>query len=399
MPRLKPDSGRVAAGRGRALQDRAQPLIDEATERSRLSLRQGLIRLRDAWRPILQIAAAATVAWLIATEVLGHAQPFFAPVAAIITLGITQGERGRRAYEIAFGVTLGLVIGDALALVIGTGAIQLGFVLILAMSAAVFLGSGQILATQAAVSAALVITLQPPNEGVSFARSIDGLTGCAVALIANAVVLPADPLTILRQAAGPVVRELAAALEDVAGALRARSIEQAEAALVRAREIDRLSTRLQEAVDVGRETARWTASRRGTRGRIDVYARAAEHLDFAVRNVRVLARGSIRALRLEENVPPEVADAVDDLAAATRAIEHALEGRDRRAVKVAAQRAAARATLVLEQTGNMSVSVIVGQIRSTAVDLLRAAGSSDDEANDLIRRAVREAERGAVARD
>src|SRR4051812_49961318 len=34
-------------------------------------------------------------AYLIATQVLGHARPFFAPVAAVITLGLTVAERGR----------------------------------------------------------------------------------------------------------------------------------------------------------------------------------------------------------------------------------------------------------------------------------------------------------------
>ena len=42
-------------------------------------------------------------------------------------------------------------------------------------------------------------------------------------------------------------------------------------------------------------------------------------------------------------------------------------------------RAAAEATLVLERTGNLSVSVIVGQIRSTAADLLAATGMSYEE--------------------
>jgi uncharacterized membrane protein YgaE (UPF0421/DUF939 family) len=392
MPRLKPDSGRQAAYRGRALQGRAQPLIDEAAERSRLSVREGLQRLRDAWRPIIQIAAAATVAWLIATGLVGHTSPFFAPVAAIITLGITQGERGRRAFELALGVTLGIAVADGLALVIGTGAAQLGFVLVLAMSAAVFLGSGQILATQAAVSAALVITLQPPSEGISFARSIDGLIGCAVALIANAVVLPADPLKMLRRGAEPVLDELAAVLEDVAEALRHRDLERAEGSLLRARDIDRLSVRFDQAVEVSRQTARMTASRRGTRGVVDVYAEAAEQIDFAVRNVRVLARGAIRAVRLQENVPPEIADAVADLAAATRALEQSLEDGDSGEVRSHALRAAARATRVLEQTGNLSVNVIVGQIRSAAVDLLRATGCSDEQARDLVRRAIHEAE-------
>ena len=45
-----------------------------------------------AW-PLLQGAAAA-LAWVIAKHGLGHEQPFFAPVAAIIGLNATVCERG-----------------------------------------------------------------------------------------------------------------------------------------------------------------------------------------------------------------------------------------------------------------------------------------------------------------
>jgi hypothetical protein len=45
---------------------------------------------------------------------------------------------------------------------------------------------------------------------------------------------------------------------------------------------------------------------------------------------------------------------------------------------------------VLESTGNLSVSVIVGQVRSTATDLLAGTGMSSDEAAEAIRRAVHE---------
>ena len=55
-------------------------------------------------------------------------------------------------------------------------------------------------------------------------------------------------------------------------------------------------------------------------------------------------------------------------------------------------RAAAEATLVLERTGNLSVSVIVGQIRSTAADLLAATGMTHEQAAGAVRDAVREAE-------
>ena len=47
---------------------------------------------------------------------------------------------------------------------------------------------------------------------------------------------------------------------------------------------------------------------------------------------------------------------------------------------------------MLESTGNMSVSVIVGQVRSTAVDLLSAMGSSYEDGTEALRTAVREAQ-------
>ena len=114
---------------------------------------------------------------MVATEVFGHRAPFFAPVAAIITLGLTVTQRGRRAVEVAIGVAVGIAVGDLLVLWIGVGPAQLALVVMLATALAIFLGSGQMLATQAAVSAALVATLQPPTDGVTFSRFLDALAG------------------------------------------------------------------------------------------------------------------------------------------------------------------------------------------------------------------------------
>jgi uncharacterized membrane protein YccC len=371
--------------------ERAQPLLEEAAERSRTSARARAERLRDTARAILQATIAATLAWIVATE-LGHTAPFFAPVSAIITLGLTQGQRGRRAVEVLLGVTLGIAVADLLVIGLGTGWWQLALVVALSMSIALLLGSGQMFAQQAAVSAALVATLQPPDGGVSFARAVDALLGGSIALAISALVLPAHPGRMVREAAAPVLAELAAVLEDVADALSARSREAAQEALARGRGIDELARHLDEALVAGRETA-LVPPRRRLLGTVDVYADAAAQIDLAVRNVRVLARGARRAIDLDENVPPEVAEALRDLAAAVRALGDALDDPDRAAaVREPALRAAGKATHVLETTGNMSVSVIVGQIRSTAVDLLRGSGMSFDEAAEAVRGAVAEIE-------
>ncbi len=373
--------------------ERGGALIEGAADRSRTSMRTRFDRLRVAWRSIVQAAVAATAAYLIATEVAGHSQAFFAPVSAIITLGITVGQRGRRAVELALGVAVGIGVADGLVLLLGPGAVPLAVVVLLAMSAAVFLGSGQILATQAAVSGVLVATLQPASQSFSGARFIDALIGGGIALLTNALLLPADPVKMVRRAAEPVLDELAATLREIADAIDAREQEAAENVLLRARELDRLEAELEDAVAVSRETARYAPTRRRTRGTVDFYAEASAQIDLAIRNVRVLARGVVRAARLGENLPPEIADAVRDLAAAVLALREALADPDRAdEVRAPALHAAAKATKVLEQTGNLSVTVVVGQVRSTAVDLLRGSGLTYDEAAALVREAAREVE-------
>jgi hypothetical protein len=89
---------------------RAARLADEAGRRSRTGVREPFERLRATLPAVLQTAAAAAAAWFVAVELVGHAMPFIAPVAAIIVLGQAYGQRGRRAAEIAVGVVRGAAV-------------------------------------------------------------------------------------------------------------------------------------------------------------------------------------------------------------------------------------------------------------------------------------------------
>lgn len=116
----------------------------------------------SAW-PLLQASAAASLAYLFATVVIGHDRPFFAPVAAIIALSVTLGQRRRRTVELMIGVAVGLTIADIVVVLIGTETLQIGLVVLLSMLAAVFFGGGALLVNQAAISTLLVVVLQPPD--------------------------------------------------------------------------------------------------------------------------------------------------------------------------------------------------------------------------------------------
>ena len=367
--------------------ERRDELLEQAAEASRAGLRTRRQRIEAGARPILHSAVAAALAWLVATEVVGHEQPFFAPISAVITLGLTVGQRRRRAIELAIGVAVGIGIADALVAAIGTGTWQIGVVVALAMAAATLVGGGSLIATQAGASAVLVATLQPPEGGVDFGRALDALVGGGVALVVSSLLLPVHPTRLLTESVAPVLERLAAALDQIATALTTREPEAADAGLLAIARADGAHDQLVQTLEAAGEAVRLSPQRRGALGALDRYAVAAGELQRVIENVRALARGTTRAINLGDSVPPEAVRAVEELAACARALQEYLDGGAPEPAREAAVRAAQLANAVLEATGNLSAVHIVGQIRLAAVDLLRATALERDAAQEAVRSA------------
>lgn len=352
----------------------------------REALRRRVRRVRGEGWTVVQTALAAGVAWALASLV--HDQPFFAPVAAVIALGVARGRRSVRAVELVIGVAVGVAVADLIVLGLGTGTLVLGLVVALTMATALLLGAGTILVNQAAISAILVITVSPPTEGLSPDRFIDALIGGAMALLVGQVLFPRDPVRELARAARPVAADLARALECAAQALRTGDRELARRALDVARDTDDDLAAFVDAVALARETFSFRRPRRETRERLPQYAEAAQQMDYAVRNTRVLARRTLAATRAGA-ASPALGDAVSLLGRAVLALADELEDPARdAATRHLAVAAAAKATSILDDDPDLSTSVIVGQVRSTAVDLLRGSGLSTDESHDALDGAV-----------
>src|SRR3954451_23411857 len=225
-------------------------------------LRRARNRLRSPLLPIMQTAASAVVAWYLAVLVVGDAQPSFAAIAAVISLGATYGQRGQRAAQLVGGVILGITLADLIVHFIGSGPLQVGLMVLLAMSAAVALGGGELLVSEAAVSAILLVALDPGTDGFSFSRVAEAAIGGGVAFTVSSLLLPPDPALHVARATQPVFARLGNTLQRIAQALAQRDEELAAEALTQARASDALVATAEEALRVGRETARLAPPRR-----------------------------------------------------------------------------------------------------------------------------------------
>jgi uncharacterized membrane protein YgaE (UPF0421/DUF939 family) len=353
-----------------------------ASTARRQAPRRAWVRLRVRLWPILQTAAAAVAAWYLAKLIVGAERPVFASIAAVIALGATHGGRDERATELIGGVVVGIAVADLLIRAIGTGPIQIGVLVVLAMAAAVLLGGGPVLVTEAAVSATILASLDPAPTGLSADRLLEALVGGGVALAVSSLVFPLDPQLHVGRAAQSIFGELGRVLEQVAAALEAGDRERAGSALAAARNLDGPVRELEDALETARETARSSPLRRPVRTEIDRYARGARHVDFAVRNTRVLARHALRFLRSGKRAPAGLPGSIRELGLAVWALAEELDdpSRDTR-LRLHVSRATAGAVESHSSAASdLSLAEIVVQVRSTGIDLLRASEAATSQA-------------------
>jgi uncharacterized membrane protein YgaE (UPF0421/DUF939 family) len=368
-------AGRTSSGNERS------PL-DLLRVRNRMSFGARVKRLRSKGYQIGQCAIAAGVAWFVAADVLGHPTPFFAPIAAVVSLGTSYGQRLRRVGEVTFGVAVGVLVADLLVLWIGQGAWQLVLVVALAMSFAFLLDGGQLLVTQAAVQSIVVASLVP-DPGDALLRWTDALIGGGVALVA-ATLVPAAPLRRPREQAAVVVDKIAELLRAAADVMTTGEVDPALDLLADARATDHLIRELQAASDEGLAVVASSPFRIRHRRHLRRMADLVDPLDRALRSTRVLVRHTAVSAYKEKDVPRSYAVVSRELASAADAV--AAELRENR-LAIAAQPALLTvgfATSELERSEVLSVELVLGQLRSVVADLLLVTGMGPLEASDAL---------------
>lgn len=373
-------------GTGRGIQRaslRAFDLSERAARRGWHSQRRRVSRWRSRLFVIVQIALAAGLAWFLAQRVFGHEMPFLAVVAAIVCLGFSFGQRLWRAAEIAIGVTVGVLLGDLFWHLFGHGVWQIMLVIAVAMSITTWLGARTLMVTQAAVQAAIVLTIPPGVAGGGFSRWGDALIGCLVALV-FATVAPLGPVEKPRLQAAKVLHESAWSLRSMVAALEMRDVDAADDVLERTRRTETQMATLNAAVDEGVAVVRVSPFlRRHRQGVLDI-ADLVVPLDRFTRNLRVLARRSAVAVYRDESVPEEHRELLTLLADVTERCASELFATRRPTAVVGDIEAVGEATSMAPLGDHLSPAVILAQIRSMLVDLLELCGVDYTDARVMV---------------
>jgi uncharacterized membrane protein YgaE (UPF0421/DUF939 family) len=313
--------------------------------------------------------------------VLDHDQPFFAPIAALVALGTSFGNRLRRVAEVVAGVAVGVGVGDLFVQLVGTGVWQVALVVCLAMALAVLVDAGGLLVTQAGIQAVMVTTLLP-DPAAGLGRWVDAVVGGAVAL-AIAAVVPSSPLLRPRRLAAAAVAEVADVLAEAARSAADGDVQRATRTLERARASQPALDALRTSAVEGLSMVRGSPFRRRHKAPLQDVVSLVEPLDRAVRNVRVLLRRVTVAAWRQEPVPESLVDLIGRLADATTVLAEELSERPGDDARELLSRVAGDSGQIPVGV-SLSSDVVLAQVRSIVVDLLQVAGVSYDEALALV---------------
>ena len=309
--------------------------------------------------------------------------PLLAITVTINSLGFARDARPARVAETVLGILLGIALGDALALLVGRGLWQLVLVLAVVFVVGRAVSASPAFAVAAAVPSALVVMLPDAAAG-PFSRSLDGLVGGIVALLATALI-PRDP----RGAAARDGRALFSVLEEsigsVADALSHADPAAAELALARLRRtqplIDAWGASLDSAIAIARISPwarRHLPELRGDTRRLRGADLAARHLRTIARRVDFLVR--------DGRARPELAELLARLGSGIRLLG-AAQGDPERAEEARAELSALAARLdpaeVIPRAPITDVAIML-LLRPLAVDLLDASGLDPDAARALL---------------
>ncbi|PRQ11799.1 hypothetical protein C1Y63_03925 [Corynebacterium sp. 13CS0277] len=361
------------------------------THRGHEMLTTRLLRLKSSMFPILQAGVAAGIAYWAAQNLFGHDQPFFAPMAVVIVLGLTGGDRLRRAFELNLGVSIGVGIGDLFVGHFGTGWWQMPVLVILSLMGAVFVEKGVLLATQAALGAVLIATIMPPGTHGGAGRMLDAFVGGLVGVIVIAL-LPSSPLKAGRQEVSNILFLTSKTLGTVAGGLREGQPELIHSALNEARGSQGAINAMIAAAKEGKESLAVSPLLWRQRHKLNSLVRILNPVDNAMRNTRVLARRAEVLAQDHDEVSEEQLHVIQRLAAVADRLAHLYAGTgDTSANDEIPQLVrelkslAARSGLELAEGRVLSAQVILGQTRSIIVDMLQICGMSRRSAQAALK--------------
>lgn len=240
---------------------------------------------------VFKTGLAAGASWFFAQWLIRTPRPYFASLAAILSLQVTVAESVSRGVQRVLGVGGGIVLAVIAGHFLHLTAWSVGLVVFLAVFFASRLHMGEQGIPQVAITALLVMTVGRTAPQYAWVRVADTAVGVVVAVAVNALIWPPDATPFAEEAITALDHEVVAVLTDIRmDLIDGLNPARASGHLSHAREVDHSLEAVKNAIRRAEKSLKWNFLASKRRKRLKTLRQAAMVLEHALSQVRGIAR-------------------------------------------------------------------------------------------------------------
>ncbi|RDV17230.1 hypothetical protein DXT99_01630 [Pontibacter diazotrophicus] len=248
---------------------------------------------------IVKTAFAAALSWFVASSVLHSEYPYFAAVAAIITVQVTVADSVNKATQRIVGIIGGVLVSMLLGHWFKVGAFSIFFIILVGMGIAKALRMNPQIISQVAISSLLVLAFGQTREGYAYERIFETILGSAIAVLTNALIIPQNAVPDVERSI-MTFSKLAAitlanltALLDITGSKRKTGRSEVDALIKEAE-------KCRKALDLAEQSLKYNPLLTHKRERLNQLAKSIRQLESITIQIRGIRR-SLADLQLNQH--------------------------------------------------------------------------------------------------
>lgn len=177
----------------------------------------------DIYLQVLKTSLAAALSWMVVTSVLNWPYPYFAPLAAILTVQATISESVKKAWQRLLGTIGGVVISALISQWMSVGALSIFIVIVAGMAIGSLLHLPAYINSQAAVSSLMVLAFSQ-SQGYALNRVTETIIGSVIGILANTFIFPPNSVAKAEQDILILSKKASFALKKLGWALQKKNI-------------------------------------------------------------------------------------------------------------------------------------------------------------------------------
>ncbi|WP_062240046.1 FUSC family protein [Fictibacillus sp. FJAT-27399] len=236
---------------------------------------------------VLKTAIAAALGWMVSSHLSQNDYPFFAPLAAVLTMQVTiAGSMEKAIYRVCGvigGVIISMLIGHWLKL--NAGSILLVVLVGMAVTTA-FRMPAQVV-SQVSVSSILVLAF---GQGYALSRIVETIIGSAIAVLTNALLVPPNTIPAAEELLLKLSNKASITLKDLV-LLWDRTLSHRREIQQEVKELTEQNEKGIEAVVLASQNLRFTPFFTKRRIRLEHLETGMKHLNHITLQIRGIARG------------------------------------------------------------------------------------------------------------